>query len=150
LACDYIFADDLLSLRDANDPREGLKPSIAFLTEKSGPDLNTPKKGRIAVILRNRLNENDLSAHLKKRAKNQTPSFYYRSWLRGAPRIQLSTGTFVREKRPIYCEINSHSKAAIEKTQNSPTHPSFERFLTSRELGDSGPRGLNQGSFSEI
>jgi predicted phage terminase large subunit-like protein len=133
VGCDYIFADDLLSLRDANDP-EKVETVNRIFDGEIRSRLNTPKKGRIAVIA-HRLNENDLSAHLKNAPKTKHIILPLVATRR--TRIQLSTGTFVREKGQLLRD-QSHSKAAIEKLKLT-THPSFELFCQ-QGVGGSGPR----------
>jgi len=69
IGADHIFADDLLSLRDANDPIKVEAVNRIFDAEITSR-LNTPSEGRI-VVTAHRLHENDLSAHLKGAARTK-------------------------------------------------------------------------------
>jgi phage terminase large subunit-like protein len=119
IGADYIFADDLLSLRDANHPEKVEAVNRIFDAEITSR-LDTPSQGRIVVIA-HRLHENDLSAHLKGAPKTK---FIVLPLV--APRrtdIRLSTGTWVRQKGDLLRE-GSHTKAMIEKLKLN-TEPSF-------------------------
>jgi phage terminase large subunit-like protein len=118
----YIFADDLLSLRDAIDPEKVEAVNRIFDGEITSR-LDTPSEGRIAVIA-HRLAENDLSAHLKN-----TPKTRHVVLPLVAPRrtrIQLSSGVWERQKGELL-RIGSHTKAAIEKLKLN-VHPPYELF----------------------
>jgi phage terminase large subunit-like protein len=120
IGADYIFADDLLSLREANDPEKVEAVNRIFDAEITSR-LNTPSEGRIVVIA-HRLHENDLSAHLKDAAKTRhivLPLVAVRR-----KRIRLSTGIWVREKGELL-RAGSHSKATIEKLKLN-AEPTFE------------------------
>jgi phage terminase large subunit-like protein len=139
IGADYIFCDDLLNLRDANNPEKVEAINRIFDGEITSR-LNTPSKGRILVIA-HRLDDNDLSAHLKK-----TPKTKHIVLPLVAPRrthIELSSGTWTRGKGELLRK-GSHTKAAIEKLKLS-AHPNFGLFYQ-QGIGGSSPR-LNKDHF---
>jgi phage terminase large subunit-like protein len=122
IGADYIFCDDLLNLRDANNSAKVEGINRIFDGEISSR-LNTPSKGRI-VIIAHRLNENDLSAHLKKTPKTKHVVLPLISPRR--TRIQLSSGLWIRKKDELL-KKGSHTKAAIEKLKLN-IQPDFGLF----------------------
>ena len=122
IGADYIFCDDLLSLRDASAPDKVEAVNRIFDGEITSR-LNTPNKGRVAVIA-HRLHENDLSAHLKAAPKTKHVALPLVAPRR--TRIRLSTGMWVREKGELLRD-QSHSEAAIKQLELN-AQPSFELF----------------------
>jgi phage terminase large subunit-like protein len=122
IGADYIFCDDLLSLRDANDPEKVEAVNRIFDGEITSR-LDTPSEGRI-VVTAHRLAENDLSAHLKNAPKTMHVVLPLVATRR--TRIRLSTGIWVRKKGELLRD-RSHTKAAIEKLKLN-AHPIFELF----------------------
>jgi phage terminase large subunit-like protein len=139
IGADYLFCDDLLSLRDANVPDKVEAINRIFDGEITSR-LNTPSKGRIAVIA-HRLHENDLSAHLKKAPKTRHVVLPLVAARR--TRVLLSSGMWTREKGELLRD-RSHTKAAIEKLKFN-TQPSFELFYQ-QGIGGSKLR-LNSDCF---
>jgi hypothetical protein len=119
IGADYIFADDLLSLRDANNPEKVEAVNRIFDAEITSR-LNTPSQGRIAVIA-HRLDENDLSAHLKGLPKSKHIVLPLVAQRR--TRIRLSTGIWLRERGDLL-RAGSHTKTMIEKLKQN-AEPSF-------------------------
>jgi phage terminase large subunit-like protein len=122
IGADYIFADDLLSLRDAVHPEKVEAVNRIFDGEITSR-LNTPSEGRI-VITAHRLAENDLSAHLKKNPKTRHIILPLVATRRTC--IRLSTGLWERKKGELLRD-RSHTKAAIEKLKLN-AHPGYELF----------------------
>jgi predicted phage terminase large subunit-like protein len=119
IGADYVFADDLLSLRDANNPDKVEAVNRIFDAEIMSR-LNTPSQGRIVVIA-HRLHENDLSAHLKGLPK--TKHIVLPLVAEGRKHIRLSTGIWTREKGDLL-RAGSHTNAMIEKLKLN-AEPSF-------------------------
>jgi phage terminase large subunit-like protein len=119
LGADYIFADDLLSLRDANDPGKVEAVNRIFDAEITSR-LNRPSEGRI-VVNAHRLHDHDLSAHLK--GANKTRHIVLPLVAERRTVIQLSTGPWIREKGELL-RAGSHTKAQIEKLRLNAI-PSF-------------------------